>query len=42
MLKCQVESLIDLLPYKRWHRVTAGYDALRFPEGKREHTQLIA
>lgn len=26
--------LIDLLPDKRWYRVTASYDALRLPENK--------
>ena len=31
---------IDLLSYKRWHRVTARYDALRLPEDKREHSSL--
>lgn len=29
--------LVDLLPDKRRHWVTAGYDALGLPEDKRKH-----
>lgn len=32
--------LVDLLPYEGRDRVAASYDALRFPENKKGHTQL--